>query len=311
MVSDSDSFTVHVAPYIDQLVAQYIPEPAPPVLTPADPNIRLSVLMGPEPTSDEFRFMQTVPYGSLVGSLSYIAVVARPDIARAVHSLQRAQNNPSRAHWQAALHVLHYLRSTPTLGPRYRRVADINELQLSAYIDASFAPDWKDADGISVTGYIIFLAGGPVAWTSHRQKHVAGSTCESEFIALSEGFNTIEWLRSFLNELSIPQRPTIVYEDNDAALKLAQGLSFTATSRHVVVRYSRVREVITDQLIQLQYVSTHNQLADGLTKILPTPNFLRHLPLILGFSSDEVHLSKEPYRQEYKTFVTSTLSSTV
>ena len=160
MVSSSDSFTVHVAPYIDQLVAQYVPEPSPPVLTPADPNIRLSVLMGPEPTSDVFRFMQTAPYGSLVGSLSYIAVVARPDIARAVHSLQRAQNNPSRKHWQAALHVLHYLRSTPTLGPRYRRVADINDLQLSAYIDASFAPDWKDTDGISVTGYIML---GPSA----------------------------------------------------------------------------------------------------------------------------------------------------
>ncbi len=132
MISDSDSFTVHVAPYIAQLVAQYIPEPSPPALTPAEHNIRLSVLMGPKPTSDDFRFMQTVPYGSLVGSLSYIAIVARPDIARAVHSLQRAKNNPSRIHWQAALHVLNYLRSTPTLGPRYRRVADINDLQLSA-----------------------------------------------------------------------------------------------------------------------------------------------------------------------------------
>jgi hypothetical protein len=80
MVSDSESFTVHVAPYIAQLVAQYIPEPSPPVLTPADPNIRLPVLLSPEPTSD-------VPSGSLVGSLSYIAVVARPDIARAVLSL--------------------------------------------------------------------------------------------------------------------------------------------------------------------------------------------------------------------------------
>ena len=93
--------------------------------------------------------------------------------------------------------MLNHLRSTPTLGPRYRRVADISNLQLSADIDASFAPDWKDAGGISVTGYIIFLASGHVAWTSHRQKHVAGSTCESKFIALSEGFNTIEWLRSF------------------------------------------------------------------------------------------------------------------
>ena len=79
----------------------------------------------------------------------------------------------------------------------------------------------------------------------------------------------------------------------------------------MVVRYSRVREIITDQLIQLQYVSTHNQLADGLTKILSTPNFIRHLPLLLGFSSDEVHLSQEPYRQEYTTYLTSTLPSTV
>ncbi len=79
----------------------------------------------------------------------------------------------------------------------------------------------------------------------------------------------------------------------------------------MVVRYPRVREIITDKLIQLQYVPTHDQLADGLTKILPTTNFIHHLPLILGFSSDEVHLSKASYRQEYKTFVTSTLSSTV
>ena len=79
----------------------------------------------------------------------------------------------------------------------------------------------------------------------------------------------------------------------------------------MVVRYSRVREVITDKLINLQYVSTHDQLADGLTKILPIPNFIRHLPLLLVFSSDEIHLSKEPYRQEYKNFITSTLSPTV
>ena len=66
--SDFDSFTVHVAPYIAQLVAQYLPEPSPTVLMPADPNLWLSVLMGPEPTSDEFRFIQTVPYGSLVAA---------------------------------------------------------------------------------------------------------------------------------------------------------------------------------------------------------------------------------------------------
>ena len=151
--------------------------------------------------------MRTVPYMSLVGSLSYIAVNVRPDIARAVHTLQRAQAHPTRAHWEAALHVLQYLRSTPTLGPKYTRAAGlVSNLQLQAYVDASFAPDWQDNDGVSVSGLIILLAGGPIAWASHKQRHVAGSTCESEFIALSECLNVIEWLRHFLGELGIVER---------------------------------------------------------------------------------------------------------
>ena len=117
-----EHLTFHLGPYIEKLVAQFLPDLTPPVMTPADTNIHLSRLMEPAPDSEEFQFMQTVPYGSLVGSFSYIAAVARPDIARAVHALQRAQQNPSRTHWQAALRVLHYLRCTPTLGPRYHRV---------------------------------------------------------------------------------------------------------------------------------------------------------------------------------------------
>jgi hypothetical protein len=77
-------------------VAQYIPEYLPLVLTPAEPSIRLSVFMEPEVKSEESRFMQTVSYGSLVNSLSYIAVATRPDIDRTVHALQRVHSNPSR-----------------------------------------------------------------------------------------------------------------------------------------------------------------------------------------------------------------------
>ena len=79
--------------------------------------------------------MQTVPYDSLVGSLSYIAVAVRPDIARAVHTLQRAQAHPTRAHWYAALRILQYLRSTPTLGPKYSTLAGTqSQLQVHACI---------------------------------------------------------------------------------------------------------------------------------------------------------------------------------
>ncbi len=96
--TDDTSLTFHVAPYIQELAAQYLTGIHAPVLTPADPKIR-QASPGPVSTSEQFKVMQQYPYGALVGSLAYITVVARPDIARIVHSLQRAQANPSPLHW--------------------------------------------------------------------------------------------------------------------------------------------------------------------------------------------------------------------
>jgi len=294
------SFTYHVAPYIAELAAQYLPDDHPPVLSPADPGVRLSARACPVPGSDEERFMASVPYDSLVGSLSYIAVAVRPDIARSVHTLQRAQAHPTQAHWQAALRVLQYLRSTPTLGPRYSTSTGTQtQLQVQAYVDASFAPDWHDDDGVSVSGFIVYFAGGPIAWASHKQKHVAGSTCESEFIALSECLNVIEWIRHFLGELGIIQQKTKVFEDNQAAISLATSLSVSGTSRHVVVRYARVREAVANETLDVIYVPTNLQYADTLTKVVSTPNFIKFLPFILGQSVSEIKRSRQAYIDLY------------
>jgi hypothetical protein len=151
-----------------------------------------------------------------------------------------------------------------------------------------------------VSGLIIFLAGGPIAWASHKQRHVAGSTCESEFIALSECLNVIEWIRHFLGELGIVQDKTNVYEDTQAAISLATSLSISGNSRHVVVRYSRVREAVANDIIDVIYVPTHLQLADMLTKIVPIPNFIRHLPFITGNTLEDVKRSRQSYIDDYK-----------
>jgi hypothetical protein len=109
ITTDDTSFTFHLAPYIKELAAQYLTDVHAPVLTPADPKVRLKASRGPVLNSAEHQRMQNLPYSALVGSLAYIAVVARPDIARIVHTLQRAQANPSQAHWDAAIRVLQYL----------------------------------------------------------------------------------------------------------------------------------------------------------------------------------------------------------
>ncbi len=68
------TFTYHVAPYIAELVALYLPDIYPPVLSPADPGVRLSACACPAPESEEHQFMQTVPYDSLVGIFFFLVI---------------------------------------------------------------------------------------------------------------------------------------------------------------------------------------------------------------------------------------------
>ena len=56
------------------------------------------------------------PYRSLVGSLWYIANGTRPDVAVAVSQLSRHLEHPSEEHWNAAIGVLRYLKSTTSKG---------------------------------------------------------------------------------------------------------------------------------------------------------------------------------------------------
>jgi len=55
---------------------------------------------------------------------------------------------------------------------------------LQAYSDANFAVDINTKR--STTGYIIFLAGGPISWCLRKQPIIAQSTTEAEYVAMAE-----------------------------------------------------------------------------------------------------------------------------
>jgi hypothetical protein len=74
------------------------------------------------------------PFRELLGSFNYLAVSTRPDIATAVAKLSKYSLSPQEAHWQAAKHILRYLKSSPALSLSYRRVEE--GPVLVAYADA-------------------------------------------------------------------------------------------------------------------------------------------------------------------------------
>ena len=110
--------------------------------------------------------MSRFPYMSAVGSLLFLALLTRPDIAFAVGVLARFNSNPGMAHWKAVKHLFRYLKATIDLELEYGPDPDSSDL-LTVLNDADLGGN-KD-NGKSTTGYIIKVGSGVVSWCSKLQ----------------------------------------------------------------------------------------------------------------------------------------------
>ncbi|GJP41048.1 hypothetical protein CLOM_g693 [Closterium sp. NIES-68] len=149
-----------------------------------------------------------------------------------------------------------------------RGAADVKsgEMLLSCYTDASF--NSVKADGTSIGGYVCLLGGGAVSWRSKKQNEVGLSSCETEYMALHHGAKEVVWLRRLLEELGVGQEePTVVFCDNESAVKLAKNACLHGLTKHIRPKWHWVRRLL-DKEVRLEIVKTHQQAADIFTKRL-------------------------------------------
>jgi histone deacetylase 1/2 len=207
-------------------------------------------------------------YRQLVGSLLYL-FATRPDVCSAVVELSRHVCNPMQSHWRAGKRILRYLAGTLDLGVTHRRTKPDEplptELDLFAYSDSNWAGCRRTRK--SVSGFVVFLAGGPVSWKSKLQYTVALSSCEAEYMALTETVKEVLWLLQHLKELGVKTNcPVSLFADNQAAIALAKNPVHHQRSKHIDIRHYFLRDVIKDKVIVLDYVHTDRNLADIMTK---------------------------------------------
>ncbi|KAL7284387.1 hypothetical protein ACG7TL_001677 [Trametes sanguinea] len=253
--------------HIDRILAHFGMTEANPVDTPLDPHVCLRAHDGPE--NSELRAL----YQAIVGSLMYAALGTRPDIAHAVQQLSQYSSNPAPVHLTAAKRVLRYLKGTRNLGITYHRNQDNTQTpEPIGYSDADWGNDLDDRRSIS--GQVFLLAGGPVTWACRKQRTVAKSSIEAEYMAASTATSEIAWLRTFLRELGFPlSGPTPLYVDNQSAIASANAQASHAHTKHIDIHYHFVRERITSNEVTVLHCSSEDNLADALTKALPRPRF--------------------------------------
>ena len=210
------------------------------------------------------------PYRSLVGALMYLAVCTRPDIAYAVGQLARYCSAPTCAHWDAALHLLRYLRGTTQEGLLYECKG--KSPILSMYSDS----DWAGCEDTrrSCTGYCSDWAGAPITWCSRMQPRVKDSTLYAEYTSMSEAVKDVIWLRSVLEEVDLKQKgPTVMHQDNQGTIAFSKNPRVHKRTKHIDVKHHMIREHIEDGTIAVQYIPSHKNLADLFTKPLVRVQF--------------------------------------
>lgn len=222
------------------------------------------------PTSDaEIRRMGKLGYATIVGGVMWAANATRPDIAHAAQALSQFMQNPGEKHYQAAKHLLRYLKATRTMGITYRRSA---ALLPDGYSDSDWASDVDTRR--STSGYVFRMAGGAVSWSSKKQPTVALSSTESEYMASTHSVKEAVWLTKLLRETGHVDLGTMtIYGDNQGALALARNPVFHSRTKHIDIQHHFVREQVEAGSVHLEYVPTGDNLADILTKSLARPAF--------------------------------------
>jgi hypothetical protein len=262
--------TIHLSQeqYTNRILRRFKMLECNPKMQPADPYVRLTIdgIEGgsSSPTIDDSTYREAV------GSLMFLMVCTRPDIAFAVGQVAQFSHNPKQAHWIAVQRILAYLKGTSKYGVTYGGTEQRHVL--TAFSDSDYAGDSDTRR--STTGYLLIYNGGPVAWGSRRQSCVSLSTTEAEYIAMCEAAKDIVWTRRLLNGIGCDQKqPTELFCDNQGALKLVSNPEFHRRTKHIDVRYHYVRDQQMDGSLAVHHVGTKGQLADLLTKALAGPAF--------------------------------------
>ncbi|GJR10169.1 retrovirus-related pol polyprotein from transposon TNT 1-94 [Tanacetum coccineum] len=141
-----------------------------------------------------------------------------------------------------------------------------SSIALTAFADADHA-GCQDTRR-STSGSMQLLGDRLVSWSSKRQKSVAISSTEAEYIALSGYCAQILWMRSQLTDYGFGFNKIPMYCDNKSAIALCCNNVQHSRSKHIDIRFHFIKEHVENGVIELYFVNTEYQLADIFTKAL-------------------------------------------
>eukprot|EP00253_Pinus_taeda_P029742 PITA_29742 len=205
----------------------------------------------------------------LTGKLLYLTHT-RPDLSFAVGLVARFLQNPRESHWKAAKRILRYVR-TIQFGIHYSAKATP---LLVSFTDSDWAGNPDDRK--STAGYVFTLGSGPITWPCKKQAAISLSSAEAEYRGAIEASKEALWLRQILSEFGFQQQhPATLWCDNQSAIQLYKYPVQHQRRKHIELHMHFIRKLIHDHVLEVQYCSTDDQVADIFRKALTEVKFTK------------------------------------
>ena len=241
----------------------------------------LQDLFSIDPESPRLSEKDSKSFHSSVAKALYLGKRVRPDIMTTVSFLTTRVQDSTEEDMLKLRRLIRYLNRTIH---EKLTISMSTKLQLSAYIDASFAVHHNMK---SHSGVVLTLGQGFFYVKSTKQKMVSKSSTEAELIAVSDHLGIVLWAKDFIyylcNIFNVNGMKTKLLQDNKSTIKLIlNGKPKSENSRHISIRYFFIHEKVTDGEICLEYVPTEVMVADAQTKPLQGKRLKYLSNLLLG-----------------------------
>lgn len=176
---------------------------------------------------------------------------------------------PTDIHWIAVKRILRYVRFTTDLGLKIQKSSST---LVSAFSDANWAGSIDDRR--STGGFAVFFGANLISWSAWKQPTVSRSSTEAEYKSLANATAETMWVQSLLAELGIKlEQVPCLWCDNLEATYISANPVFHSRAKHIEIDFHFVRERVANKELQVRFIASGDQIADGFTKSLASRKF--------------------------------------